>query len=307
MSSNVISQDKYDKLKEMYGLEKPHIAILEEAYHTSDAKQFMELVFPKSWSSISARIIESGAEFSEDPVLWAPRWGKVPMTKKHGKNDLEKYTKSCIYRSHDLIHQLWGLPIPTDIWSFDDFSSYKRAQLCGEIAVLTLVEFALADHLAKSFPITRSFLRSRNALPLMDGPLDGKSMVQIAMRLDTLLHKKKEPYWVRSNEWAKLFIADYVPMLQYDRDNVDHNWRLMQDTGWLPPSFAPTVRYSSSLDGLELTIWMIEDFFHQMGTSAEVDEELAKFNRERRSRIVLPEGWNGYTPENAEYKPVFKT
>lgn len=80
-------------------------------------------------------------------------------------------------------------------------------------------------------------------------------------------------------------------MLEGDRKAIDHNWKLMKETGWRPTG-APNVRYSPDLDGLELTLWLIEDFFHLLGTDPEVDEPLAAFNRERRAGLVLPKGWN---------------
>ena len=60
--------------------------------------------------------------------------------------------------------------------------------------------------------------------------------------------------------------------------------------GWKPEG-APFTRYSSNLDGLELTQWMIQDFEHLLGTDDKVDWELAKFNQERRQKIRLPNGW----------------
>jgi len=56
-------------------------------------------------------------------------------------------------------------------------------------------------------------------------------------------------------------------------------------------------RYSENLDGLELTLWMITDFMHLLNTDHVVDGELARFNKERRSGIILPDGWGSYTEE----------
>ena len=163
--------------------------------------------------------------------------------------------------------------------------------MCGEVAVLTLTEFALADKIRRDHPFTESILSGRNALPMMYGPLRDRSMVQIAARLDTLLHKQIRPRWVRDSPAATRFCDDYIPMLEGDRRAIDHNWRLMREAHWLPWG-APNARYNPNVDGLELTIWMIEDFYHLMATDPGVDEALMEFNRERRSHITLPTGWN---------------
>ena len=270
---------------------------LRAAFETRDIATFMQLIFPPEWGSIAARIVESGATMSKEMVAWAPRWSPVPPTVRRGSNDPATWLKSCIYRAHDCIHQLWGLPVPFEVMDYrksDQFYTYKRAQMCGEVAVLTLTEFVLARHLQtlvvddENLPFV---LLNRNALPMMDGPLRGKAPVQIAARLDGLLHKMQRPKWVRECRFSTAFVDDYVPMLESDRKAIDHNWDLMRETGWRPTG-APNVRYNSDLDGLELTTWLIEDFFHLMGTDPVVDEPLARFNRERRSHLVLPKGWN---------------
>jgi hypothetical protein len=200
--------------------------------------------------------------------------------------------KSCIYRVHDCIHQLWGLPLPSERLDEDDFYTYKRSQMCGEVAVLTLTEFEFAGHWYGERDDLRPMLAARNALPMLHGPLQGKTTQQIAQRLDDLLHKKSRPRWVREHAASSAFVEDYVPMLEHDRLNIDHNWRLMKEAGWRPTG-APNSRYSPHLDGLELTQWMIADFFHLRDTDEEVDGPLRDFNRGRREGIVLPAGWNG--------------
>ncbi len=262
-----------------------------DAFHSKDIKYFLDILFPAEWKSIAARIIESGAEFSSDMCAWAPKWSKIPPTVKKGNSELEIAVKSCIYRIHDCIHQLWGLPIPGENFSQEDFYSYKRAQMCGEVAVLTLTEFAFAKHFMTMFPNIKEFIMKRNAIPMMNGPLAGKNILQIALRLDSLLHKKICPKWVRDMPEAMAFVNDYVPMLESDRNTIDHNWKIMKDLNWRPIN-APNSRYSLNLDGLELTSWMINDFFHLMDTDSVIDEGLQKFNKERREKIILPNGWN---------------
>ena len=163
--------------------------------------------------------------------------------------------------------------------------------MCGEVAVLTLTEFTFCEYLYNTFAEVRPLIRGRNAIPLLhEYPLQGRSPVQLAMRLDGLLHKKIRPQWVRTSPVATLFVDDYVPMLEADRQNLDRHWAAMKQAQWIPEQ-APNSRYGRDLDGLELTIWMINDFFHLMDTDSHIDRGLREFNRQRRQTIVLPEGW----------------
>lgn len=265
-----------------------------KAFETRDAGTFMTLLFPEEWAPIRARILESGVTMSNDMCAWAPRWSPVPPTIRTGDSDLATWVKSCIYRGHDLLHQLWGLPVPSAAFTEDEFYVYKRAQMCGEVAVLTLAEFVFAKHLMQRFGAHLGVsltLHKRNALDMLDGPLRGKTTLQLAARLDTLLHKQLLPKWARDCKYSKAFAEDYVPMLEGDRTAIDHNWGLMKKAGWRPVG-APNVRYNPDLDGLELTLWLIEDFYHLLGTDPEVDEPLAEFNRKRREGLVLPATWN---------------
>lgn len=266
-------------------------SIFIEAFNTRDIDAFLKLMFPTSWQGAAARILESGVEFSNDLCSWAPRWSKVSPTIREGRTKLETAIKSCIFRTHDCVHQLWGLPLPSERLDETDFYLYKRAQMCGEVAVLTLIEFDFCNYLFENFSESKEVIWKRNAIPMLKGPLQGKTTLQIALRMDDMLHKKSRPKWVRDLEVATKFADDYVPMLQRDRDNIDNNFRLMKENKWRPIT-APNARYDSGLDGLELTTWMINDFFHQCQTDNEVDIPLREFNKERRSGIILPEGWN---------------
>lgn len=262
-----------------------------KAFDTRDLPTFLKLIFPKEWEAISARIIESGAEMAPEPEPWAPRWTRISPTVRKGRDQLGTAVKSCIYRAHDCLHQLWGLPIPSRYMNEEDFYLYKRAQMCGEVAVLTLTEFALVGSMAQRIPSLKPFLETRNAIMLLEGPLRGRSIVQVAARLDDLLHKMSRPRWVRESSMATDFVEDYVPMLEEDRRLIDYNWKLMKENDWYPTGL-PNARYNPDLDGLELTTWMMEDFLHLLDTDPVVDEALAAFNRERRSHTKLPEGWN---------------
>lgn len=263
-----------------------------KAAETKDVETFMRLMFPKEWAPIIARIIESGVEFSEE-CEWAPRWSNIPLTKKTGKSELEAAFKSCMYRIHDCFHQLWGLPIPQNNFSESDYYIFKRAQMCGEVAVLTLSEFILSKYLYDTYPEIREMIQKRCAIQMMEGPLKNKTPHEIAMRLDDILHKKNRPKWLREHIESTKFADYYVPMLEWDRQAIDHNWKSLKDSNF---DFhdAPNSRYSENLDGLELTLWMITDFYHLLNTDCIVDKALANFNRERRKKIVLPESWGKY-------------
>lgn len=269
-------------------LELPPHRLLQAA-ETRDLEEFLRLAFPPEWAGIAARIIETGAEMAAEKCGWAPRWSKIPPTVRTGTADLETATKSVIFRVHDCLHQLWGLPHPGS-FSVDDFYYYKRAQMCGEVAVLTLTEFVYCDYLRRQYRELANLIWSRNAIPMLEGPLAGKSTEQIAMRLDDILHKQRRPKWVRDNPYALAFVEDYVPMLEKDRHQIDQNWEAMKAANWLPEG-APKAKFGVGLDGLELTVWMIRDFEHLLSSSTDVDHALAQFNRERRARLVLPRGW----------------
>lgn len=262
---------------------------LVRAAAAADIEVFLQLALPPEWAGIGARILESGAEFSPTPCSWAPRWSPIPLTVRRGRNDLETAAKSVIYRVHDALHQLWGLPHPGS-FSEDDRYYFKRVQMCGEVAVLTLTEFVYVSRLAEAYPELQALLHSRNALPLLRSVLRGADAHRIAARLDGLLHRGIRPAWVRNDPVATAFADDYIPMLEADRAQVDVNWNLMRDAQWTPHN-APRAAFGRNLDGLELTLWMIDDFNHHLCSQDEVDVALMHFNRQRRRALKLPEGW----------------
>jgi hypothetical protein len=267
---------------------------LKKAYESTDLHEFLEMVFPVEWKPIVARIIESGAEFGETDKF-APRWSTIPFTKRISKkNDMnETYFKSIIFRVHDCLHQLWGLPVLTT-FDQDSFYQFKRMWMCAEVSVLTLTEFIYCQWLYDTQEHLRPYLEHRNTLLFKNTTeLKNKTPVQLAARLDQLLHKKIYPKWVRDNIHARTFVEDYVPMLEQDRINIDHNWNLLvaqEDKSYLVK--LPNQRYSKELDGLELTQWMITDFYHLLNTDGEVDTALAEFNKRRRQSVNLPDTWN---------------
>jgi len=267
---------------------------LEKAYFSKNLREFIYEVFPDEWAPIAARIIESGAEFGETDKF-APRWSCIPFTERKSKrgNVKETYLKSIIFRVHDCIHQLWGLPIPT-VFNEDEKYMFKRMWMCAEVATLCITEFLYCQWLYDTQEELKEMLEHRNTLLFKwTTELSVKSPVQLAGRLDQLLHKKIYPKWVRENEHAKKFVADYVPMLEQDRTNIDYNWKLLleqTDRSYL--NLLPNQRYSRKLDGLELTQWMVQDFLHLLNTDDVIDTGLAEFNRARRKNVNLPDGWN---------------
>lgn len=261
-----------------------------KASKATDVETFMKILCPIEWHPIVARIIESGVKFDSGLCKWLIGWSDIPNTKKKGVDDLDSALKTCMFKMHDCFHQLWGIPIPSIEFSEEEFYVSKRAQMCGEVSVLTMTEFMFAKHLWDTYPELRTYLESRNSLRMMHGVLKGKTPVEIAMRLDDILHKNRRPKWLRDDEASTAFADDYVPMLQRDRDNIDHNWEIMKLAKWIPTN-APNIRYSPNVDGLELTIWMITDFYHLLKTDDKVDYALAEFNHQRRQSIIIPEGW----------------
>lgn len=259
-----------------------------------DIEAFTEQVLPPDWGGVRARILESGATMSEVPCAWAPRWTPVPPTQRIGRCDDESRMRSIIFRVHDCLHQLWGLPHPGDLELEADARDYKKAQMCGEIVVLTLTEFVYVRWLHERFPELRAWIDGRCAVPMTRGVLRGKSTLQIAHRVDELLHKGWTARWAREDAHTKAWAEYYRPMLQRDRDMVDRCWAAMKaDPGWIRTGLAgaPHARFESSLTGLELTTWMVTDFEQILSTAASPDRALVQWNRERRAKIALPAGW----------------
>lgn len=269
-----------------------------KAFETRSLEEFMLQVFPEEWDPIAARILETGAYF-EETDKFAPRWSSLPFTTRVSKNGdlVETHFKSMIFRVHDCLHQLWGLPIP-EKFDEDEYYYFKRMWMCAEVAVLTITEFFYCKWLYDTQPHLRKYLEDRNTLLFKDSTLlKTRNMFETANILDELLHKKIQPKWVRDNVHAKIFVEDFVPMLEQDRINIDHNWKLLveqKEKDYLTK--IPNQRYGRDLTGREFTQWMIEDFQHLLKTGIDVDYGLALFNQKRRRNLNLPETWN-YPPD----------
>jgi hypothetical protein len=262
-----------------------------KAYEAQTIREFVRYAFPENMVGVGSRIIEFGTEFDPHFNKWAPRWSGVPRTERKARvGGLEQIVASVLYRTHDVIHNLWGLP-QVDPMNPEDCAVYKRTQMCGEVAVLTLTEFMFAKFWATD-PSLIPILNRRNALPMMNGPLFGLTIREIGARLDGILHQRlgNPPLWVRDHKESSAFVADYGRLLEADRNMIDGCLEEMRKTGWRPPS-GPSFRPSHNLDGLELTLWMIDDFNSQAKTHSHIDEDLAEFNKKRRAGILFPPGW----------------
>ncbi len=97
---------------------------------------------------------------------FAPGWSFIPKTVRYSKtaNEEETYFKSMIFRVHDFMHQLWGLPIPGNFDDDKERQYFKRMWMCAEISVLTVVEFFYCQWLFDTQPHLRHFLIARNTL-----------------------------------------------------------------------------------------------------------------------------------------------
>lgn len=290
-------------------MEQEHFINLEKAFFAETAEEFLQEAFPPQWGAITARILETGAEFAATMNMngFAPGWSCIPKTVRYSKtgNDQETYFKSMIFRVHDFLHQLWGLPVPRNFDDDKEREYFKRMWMCAEITVLTVVEFFYCQWLFDTQPHLQQFLIDRNTLLFKrTTTLSTKTMKQTAIRLDGLLHKKTQPSWVTENRHGLEFCADFVPMLAYDRVNIDHDWCLLKaqsDKSYLDN--LANQSYSERLDGLELTCWMIDHFEHLLDTSTRVDRGLQKFNRERRMNVKLPDEWNNAPVDAPKHTP----
>lgn len=145
-------------------------------------------------------------------------------------------------------------------------------------------------------PELRAWIDGRCAVPMALGVLRGKSPLQIALRVEELLHKKWIARWAREDAATMAWVGYYTPMLQHDRDMIDRCWTAMkEEPAWIHTGLAgaPKARFDCALSSLELTCWMVADFEHNLSTAPEPDRALVEWNRARRARITLPAGWPG--------------
>lgn len=277
---------------------------VEAAYNATDLAQFMDITFPPEWGSLKSRILETGAVLS-DEAMFAPKWSPIPVTQRIGDATAETHMKSMIFRVHDCIHQIWGLPVPQ---SYDEPSrrEFKKMWMCAEMSVLTITEFFYTQWLYDTQPHLRSLLEKRNTLLFKNSTrLRYLSMKDTAVVLDQVLHQVQSkkipddvrptllPHWVRENTHAMIFVEDFGAMFRQDRVNIDCNWELLRrqtDRAYLAK--LPNQTYSTKMDGLQLTVWMIGYFETLLGSGEDVDVELMMFNRRRREGVNLPARWN---------------
>ena len=262
-----------------------------QAYYSETLYDFMDKLFPINWGGLKARIIETGVAFTNENEPWLIGVSDIQKTPRKGSTYIESIVKSTLFIAHDCFHNLWGLPYINEFNS-ESLSYFKRAQMSGEVAVLTITEFILAKQIKKRHPELKSIIDKRNATPMMEygeilyhlAPRD------LALRLDEVLHKGKYEEWIYKSNTGLAFFEDYMPMLQRDRKNIIDNWEIMKKNNFIPNAL-PNVRYSRNLTGAELTQWMIDDFMHLRSSDETIDQELATFNRQRRKRMNIPKEW----------------
>lgn len=272
------------------------------AYNETDLETFMRMTFPPHWESLIPRILETGAIY-EETSKFAPRWSPIPFTRRFGSAGKETSLKSIIFRVHDCLHQLWGLPIPKigddEKKNEKERISFKKMWMCAEMTVLTIIEFFYTQWLYDTQPYLREFLEKRNTLLFKHTTqLSNASMEETAIVLHQMLYEAcddidKLSLWIRENEYAMIFYKDFSEMFRQDRKNIDCNWVLLmqqEDKKYLQN--VPHQTYDKDLDGLQLTLWMIKHFNIMLGTGHDIDVGLMKYNQSRRQSVNLPDTWN---------------
>lgn len=245
-----------------------------------DLSLFLPAALPLQWSSVGSRILNSGARFGEEDVLWWAGWSDIPLTVRRGHSKEETALKSIIYRVHDAIHNLWPNPLPRS-FSDGDRASFKRCIMSSEVAVLSIVEFGYCRWIYETFPDLRDLILRRRALVTYGW----RSLRETARFLDAVLHRGDDV-----SDWscvpeAVAFREDYFAMLGRDRVDCDraaiseHRVEWLAATRGLAADVVPPV-----LDGLNTTLWMVDDF-ERCVASTEADVTCC------RPRLVLPTWW----------------
>lgn len=260
------------------------------AFETDDIEAFLSLALPPSWKGVASRILESGGTMRAEPGPWCPGWTPVPLTLRgEGEDRPTQVARSVMYRVHDCLHNLWPQPHPSR--TEEGRVAYKRVQMAGEVAVLTLTEFAYGQWLFDTYPELRDAIGPRVAVGLRKGLFRHLTLEQIAHRIADILHMGKEYAWARENPEVRAWVEYYGPMLAADRALVDRCWEAIDKGGWQPPADAPSARTGMGLTGRETTAWMVQDFHHLIRSDAEPDWGLVQLNRARRASIQLPGSW----------------
>ncbi|MEM7155661.1 MAG: hypothetical protein AAF799_22620 [Myxococcota bacterium] len=263
---------------------------LYRAFETDDIEEFLSLALPPAWKGVASRILESGVTLAASGGPWCPGWTPVPLTLRGEGEDLQtRVTRSVMYRVHDCLHNLWPQPHPqrTEAGRI----AYKRIQMAGEVAVLTLTEFGYGEWLFDTYPQLRPVVAPRVAVGLRKGLFRHLSLEQIAHRIADILHMGKEYAWARDNPEVQSWLDYYGPMLAADRALVDRCWAAIHAHDWQPPADAPSARTGMELTGRETTAWMVQDFDHLVRSHAAPDWGLVRLNRARRADIQLPGQW----------------
>lgn len=262
-----------------------------KAYKSETLLEFMKELYPVNWGGICARIIETGVSFTEEDEPWLIGVSDIQKTVRKGNTYVESILKSVLFMAHDTFHNLWGLPYIKD-FDLNNQEFFMKAQMCGEIAVLTVTEFILAKQIKKRHKELGSLIDKRNAVPMMNygEELYHLSPRDLATRLESILKDGKYQKWIYNTDTGMNFFNDYIPMLQKDIRNILQNWDTMKRYNFIPNALCNN-RYNSNMSSSELTQWMLDDFMHQRNSDGNIDYELSEFNRNRRKRMVVPTEW----------------
>lgn len=260
------------------------------AFESTDIEEFLALALPPAWKGVASRILESGATLSPPGGPWCPGWTTVPLTLRGDGEDAQtRAVRSVMYRVHDCLHNLW--PQPRPLRSEKGRVAYKRVQMAGEVAVLTITEFSYGEWLFDTFPPLQRVIEPRVAVGLRKGLFRHLSLEQIAHRINDILHMGKDYAWAREDTDVRAWVEYYGPMLAADRALIDRCWLAINAHDWSPPDNAPSARTGMGLTGRETTSWMVRDFEHHVRSDADPDWGLVRLNRARRAEIQLPGEW----------------
>jgi hypothetical protein len=268
--------------------------LIYQAFNTRDLEIFMNLMFPKSWKPVIYTILESGAIMSKDNCHWAPKWSMVPPTIRGNlqENELDCMVRSCIFRVHDCIHNLWGLHMPGNMYSELDRINYKKSQMAGEIAVLGITEFVYCRHLLDMHPSLHKIIIERDAIKMTQGVMKNGSLDSIVLKLNQILYENIYPSWINSDVNTLNFINYYRPMLERDRQGVDNNWEILKINRQIQNNCSDD-KYDNTLTGGELSLWMCRNFNMILNDkSKKLSSNVVEKNRMlRNASNVFPDNW----------------
>jgi len=267
------------------------------AYETDCILTFCNIMMGPSWSGIVARIMENGAQFNKhNKIDWLPGWSSISMTKKISKtNDSdEAIFKSLVYRFHDIIHNIWVFP-NLKITSPKDEFLYKKIQMAGEVATLTITEFFWLSNLHREVPYKwKVFIEKRNAHKIYGVPIKEEIIYDVGDYV-SLMVGEGSIKGAFSGTASEDFASDYFRMLEEDRSMIDENLSLIKMNNWSPSAnkFYIPSRYDYDISEKKLVRSMLRNFmkyFENKRTSFNNSLRFSNLNR-RYAMNPFPSGW----------------